>query len=295
MNLVGKILTVFILVMSIFFCALAVAVYATHKNWYDIVMRPREAAAAGKQPGLKFQLEDEQERYDRLKAEKDDLEARLTAERNLAVNALKKLENELVLKNQDLDQLRRDNSVIDQERREALSRLATSEVRLAALRTQVEGNDQDVLGLRNEILKAQKEREHYFNEWVRLTDERNDLSGKLQRLKDYQRTMRQDLDKALAVLRKHDLKPEPDLYRDAAPPVDGLVESTLDGKLIQITLGSDDGLLPKHKLEVYRNARWVGRIEVVSTNPDKAVCQIVPGYQEGHVQRNDVVTSRLLR
>ena len=37
MNLVGKIFIVSILVTSVFFMAVAMAVYATHKNWREAI------------------------------------------------------------------------------------------------------------------------------------------------------------------------------------------------------------------------------------------------------------------
>ena len=48
MNLLGKIFVVLIIVMSLVFMTLALAVYATHKNWKDIVEGPN---------GLKTQLD----------------------------------------------------------------------------------------------------------------------------------------------------------------------------------------------------------------------------------------------
>ena len=104
MNLVGKILTVFIFVMSIFFCAFAVAVYATHKNWREVVMRP-ESGPGGQELGLMYQLKSEQDRYDDLKGKKDDLEARLTAEKDAAVQALSKLDTDFSLLEQENEQL----------------------------------------------------------------------------------------------------------------------------------------------------------------------------------------------
>jgi hypothetical protein len=295
MNLVGKILTVFILVMSIFFCACAVMVYATHKNWREVVMRPRQEAAPGKPAGLMFQLEDEKNHYDKLKAEKDDLDARLTAEKDAAVQALAKLSNEYDQLKIEIAQLKKDRDQSDQERREALAQLANTEQRLAAMRKEIEG-DAQTPGLRKEILQAQTEREQFFNEVVRLTDEKRQAVNELKRLRDYQVVLRQDLDKAVAVLRKFGFQPEPELYRDQPPLVEGYVKAGQDkDNLVEISIGSDEGLLKGHKLEVYRPTGYVGRIEVVKTAVDTAVCQVVPGYQKSRIQPNDLVTSRLLR
>ena len=55
MTLVGKIFTVLILIMSVAFMMLAVTVFATHRNWREVVLRPRDDP---KGPGLKIQCED---------------------------------------------------------------------------------------------------------------------------------------------------------------------------------------------------------------------------------------------
>ncbi len=294
MNLVGKILTVFILVMSIFFCAFAVAVYATHKSWREVVMRPRDQVASGKPAGLMFQLEDERKRSEDLQARKDILEARLTAERDAQVQALTKLNAEFVTMEKELNQLQQERDGIDQERRDALSGLENAEKRLAALRREVEG-DQDNLGLRKRIAQAQKDREQYFNEMVRLADEKYNAINELKRLRDHQQVLRLDLDNALAVLRKKGLKPVPQLYADQPPEVDSKVLATTSKGLVEINIGSDDGLLEGHKLEVYRSTGYVGRIEVVETQFDTAVCQVVPGYLKSRIQKDDLVTSRFFR
>jgi hypothetical protein len=294
MNLVGKILTVFILVMSLVFMAFAMAVYATHTNWYERVMRPREEAGPGKEMGLKYQLEDARKKYEDLQNQKASLEARLTAEKVAAVQALAKLYNEHNLLAAEVDQLRSDLDQSDQERRRAIAGMEENEKRLAALRDEIEGTEQTP-GLRQKRAQAEQQREQYFNEMVRLTNYWHQAVGELKRLRDYQQVLRQDFDKAAEVLRKFELKPEPELYAEQPPPVDGFVQATLGDKLVEINLGSDDGLLPRHMLEIYNSAGYVGRVEVVQTEPDRSVCQIVPGYQKSRVRKDDLVTSRLLR
>jgi hypothetical protein len=240
-----------------------------------------------------YQLEDEQKHRDALAAEKLDLEQRLTAEKNAAAQALAKLSTEYDQLKIEVAQLEKDKDQSDQERRQALAQLDKTNERLTALLKEIDGDDKSP-GLRQKMLQAQMEREQFFNEVLRLDDEKNQAINELKRLRDYQVTLRQDLDKAVAVLRKFDLKPEPELYRDQPPALDGYVLAAGD-KLIEINLGADEGLLKGHKLEVYRPTGYVGRIEVVQTHVDKSVCQVVPGYQKSRIQPNDSVTSRFLR
>ena len=66
MNLVGKILTVLIFVMSLVFMSFTVAVYSTHRNWRDEVMTP--------DTGLKAKLDKSRSRNTQLQDEKLKLE-----------------------------------------------------------------------------------------------------------------------------------------------------------------------------------------------------------------------------
>ena len=72
MNLVGKIFTVLIFVMSITFMTMAIMVYATHKNWRDVVVASKTVT------GLKPQLDTVKKENDDLKSQKEKLEKDLT-------------------------------------------------------------------------------------------------------------------------------------------------------------------------------------------------------------------------
>ena len=71
--------------------------------------------------------------------------------------------------------------------------------------------------------------------------------------------------------------PGPD-YKAVAPNVNGIVEDVVGNDLIDISIGADAGLLKGHQLHVYRigttNA-YLGKVEVVRTNPTTATCKIV--------------------
>ncbi len=61
MNWLGKVFVVLILIMSLMFMALAMVVYATHKNWREVIEGPnglnnRLTAKNGKRTALKAQM-----------------------------------------------------------------------------------------------------------------------------------------------------------------------------------------------------------------------------------------------
>ena len=59
-----------------------------------------------------------------------------------------------------------------------------------------------------------------------------------------------------------------------------MIMATPGAGLVEISIGSDQGLLKGHKLEVYRigggQSTYVGRIEVVKTAPDRGGLQDRP-------------------
>ena len=84
----------------------------------------------------------------------------------------------------------------------------------------------------------------------------------------------------------------------ATPPaVEGVVLAVNADGLVEISIGSDDGLMKGHALEVVRRGSgvsvWLGRVEVTETSPDKAVCKVLPEFLQRPIQRDDRVTSRL--
>ena len=99
-----------------------------------------------------------------------------------------------------------------------------------------------------------------------------------------------------AVIRLQGLKEDPRYYTQA-PIVDGKVTATPGGGLVEISLGEDDGLRKGQRLKVIRRgtgaATYVGEVEVLKTDPDRAVCKADPRTLKSNVQTNDYVTSRL--
>ena len=90
------------------------------------------------------------------------------------------------------------------------------------------------------------------------------------------------------------------------PPVDGLVkvvkiDRTNRPVFVEITIGSDDGLLTGHVLDVIRlgvdgkKPQYLGKIRVTSVGPDVAVCEVLRGDQpaNGIIEVGDNVTTKL--
>ena len=268
---------------------MVLAVYATHTNWREEVLRPREQAAVNKLPGLKFRLEDEKTRNQELKDQLEKLTQEKARELEAKVQALTKLENENSLMKDQINKLQQSVAKYDDSERKAVAALKATQEESAKFREEVEG-------LRSEAEKAQSDRDAHFREVVRLTDEMHQMINDTTELKNRNTTLSADLAKAREVLRHFDLNENTDIS-GAPPRVEGLVAAVMGGGMIEITIGADSGVQKGHKLDVFRvgtaGNKYVGRIEVLKTAPDKSVCKIIPSFQQSEVQKGDRVASKI--
>ncbi len=268
---------------------MVLAIYATHKNWRDVVLTPQEQVTATKPLGLKFVLQEERERNQKLKDELEKLTQEKDRELEAKIQALAKLENENSLMKEQIKELQQSVTKLDDSQRKAVAALKATQEESAKFRTEVEG-------LRGDAEKAQKDRDAHFREVVRITDEMHQMVNDLNELKNRNTTLSADLAKAREVLRHFDLNENTDIL-GVPPRVDGVVLAVLGGGLLEISIGADSGLQKGHKLDVYRVApagnKYVGRIEVLKTAPNKAVCKIDPKFQQSEVQEGDRVASKL--
>ena len=282
MNLVGKIFIVLIFVMSVLFMGFAVAIYASHTNWKTAVDAPGT--------GLKAQLDKEKAKSNDLTSERTRLEEERDKEELAKRKALSSLETERQTLTEQADAATKELTQRTQEVRKATATLAAAHDTLSTLREEVDK-------LRAEIRQEQEEKDNAVSKVVELTDQLHDSANDLKVLQTRNSDLAEEHAGALDVLRKHDLKPDPAVYAAEAAKVDGLVLAVRNTGLIEVSIGEDDGLLVGHTLEVYRTAAsggtYLGKVEVVQVEPDKAACKILPAFQKGTIQKGDRVASKL--
>lgn len=291
MNLVGKIFVMLIFVFSILFMGISIAVYQTHKNWRDVIFRaqPDPTDPVNKPIGLKFQLDEARKKLENLTAERNRLETELQTEKAIRRQVLAKLESELTEVRRERDQLALQEADLRQKASDA-------DANVRKLTQTLDARLMEIDQLRKDIQDALAMRDEKFQKVVELTDQLHQAQGELERLKLQNMMLAQQFAKARNVLMIHDLPLE--LPPDGQPPrLDGVVLASSSNGLVEISLGSDDGLLKGHKLDVYRRhggvSKYLGRIEVLQVLPDKAVAKILPEYRKGTIEREDRVATRL--
>jgi hypothetical protein len=126
---------------------------------------------------------------------------------------------------------------------------------------------------------------------VELTDQIHQAQGEMKRLEERRVQLASQLAQATQVLTAHDLSTDTPV--DGKPPeVRGKVLGVNQDNMIEISLGSDDGLRIGHTLEIFRGSKYLGRIEVLHTTHDRAVGKILAGFKKGAIQKDDDVTTR---
>jgi len=290
MNLVGKILTVLICVMSIVFAWTAVMVYSTHRNYYDVVMRsPTDAAKRGEKPGLKFQLQEEKDRRAELETQLKRLEEKLQQEQEAHDRQIGQLETAV-------DELRRERDARDAQIRERDQQIDGALAAIRVEQTNLNGVEAEVDRLRQEVDKTRKARDAAFRDAVVATDQLHQLTTEQKRLEARLADLTVDATRMRDLLRLSDINPDAD-PASIIPDVNGNVLSAAGDGYLEVSIGADDGLRKGHRLEVSRKTagvnRYLGRVEVVETFPDRAVCKVLPKYRTGEIRKGDSVESRL--
>lgn len=273
MTLIGKIFTMLILVMSILFMALAMMVFATHKNWKEQAAKLSTSLAT-----LTTAKKDADDAIQRLQTEL----AREQAARRQALAALQvrasRSEAALTAKQAELDTLAGAHS-------KATEAAETAQARLTAL----EGETKK---LRDDLRGAQKGRDQLFLSVVDLTDKLNQAESVRQNLDEVNRQATEQMAQMKMVLDRNGLTPDATTVAHIPPKVEGVVIEVGDRDLLEISLGADDGLKVGHSLDVYRGSQYLGRIVIKKTNPDRAVGQVKRELQRGQIKRGDRVTTK---
>jgi hypothetical protein len=273
MNLVGKILTVIILLFSIFFLAVSVTVFQTHRVWRDVAI-----ANKGK-------IEDLQERVKSLQAEIQAGKDRLALEQAARRFALGSLQTKWETSESALQMREQEYQRLLNEAGDLTETVSTTSQTLEATLKQNES-------LRQSLRDAQLARDTVFDQVVVLTDTKNSLEGTSQILRE-----RNDDLNNMYTLAKHWLdRVGIDMHApvDGKPPsVEAQVVSVGAKDLLEISIGSDDGIKQGHTLEVFRGNSYLGRVVVRETWPDRAVVQVIPEFRRGIIKVGDRVATKL--
>lgn len=282
MNLIGKIFVVVIVLMSMLFMVLSMAVYSTHRNWKEAYAKLNTENTALKsqsqKDSSKFQLEIE-EKQRQIGVGEQEI-ARLQSERVA-----------LVARNEDIQTEVND---LKQERRDATAAVASTQANAERL------SEENVV-LQRDIIVAQEASDESFAKTVEATSDLHDSQVKLANAETSVEELTEQVAGMTLAMRENGIDPATRVG-DVKPRVEGyvsLIRRRAGDETIEVTIGSDDGIKPGHTVEVFRSSKnpgqskWLGRAEVLTTNGDRAYARIIPALKKGRIQEGDRVATRL--
>jgi hypothetical protein len=276
MNWLGKVFVVLILLMSVVFMALSMAVYATHKNWKAVA------------DGLQSDLQKAQSEKESLKTAHNRREEELKTETEAAEQQLRKLETERESLAERNVQIQAD---LDQQRQQL------RELQAAVTSTQElnKGLTADVTGLRQQIRTEQQARDAAVNATLTATEELHQVKGEYEAARARTDQLTKQVSGMTYILREKKIDPNTP-PGSVVPAVNGVVREVRrsgGAQLVEVSIGADDGLAAGNTLEVSRGDRYLGRIEILETSPDRSVGRVDRRSQTGQIQEGDRVATRI--
>lgn len=283
MNFVGKMLLIFTMMFSLIFVGLASVVFLTAKNYKAEV----DKLSAEVKKAKEATNATEQQVAAAIAATKAADQKRVEAEKDLngQIETLNDGRNQLESQRKDFDTQRavmQQSMEVAQSERE-LRIQETNVLRDALKKTQVDANKLQMdMTERNAIIAEQ--------------------SKKIAVLDRQGRELRNKLRGAMGYLQKLGYSvSEQELLGISAPPdVPGIITQVdPSNKKAQISLGSDDGILPGHVLQIYRKnpPEFLGELKITIVEPDSAVGEVVGGKTNlgKRMQEGDNVSSTIPR
>jgi hypothetical protein len=152
------------------------------------------------------------------------------------------------------------------------------------------------------IQQKQSEIKDLYNAFLDLTDKLAKAQAALDQANGQSKVLAQSNAELQAALKRLGVENPAVASRVAAPPpgtLRGVVRAATPDGLVEVSVGSDDGLMRGHTMEVYREGatpnatKYLGRIEILSTKADVSVGKILPQYRRGNIEKDDRVATRL--
>lgn len=284
MTFVGKILVIVIMVFALFFLAVSVMVFTTEKNWKD------EAQ------GLKTSIT-------KLQTEKGTAIAALEKTKSDLESAKQEVEEQTRLLQAQLKDLEQQNATKQQLLSEQNNSLATSQQTMQASLREAEARKAETDQLRDTLSEVQQQANQFKLTQTELNDQIRILERQLATATDNNKDLRERVALLGGELRRVGLSDDVNQIKGVSnvtpPEVEGYVKRVDSrNQRVEISIGSDDGLVPGHELELYRTnptPEYLGRIRIESTDADQAVGVVTSGgtVQGKKITEGDIVSSKI--
>jgi len=281
MTFVGKILVIVIMAFALLFLGISTVVFSTSKNWSTAT-----AAEKKKVDELKKKLTDAQAQSEAAKKGLEDAKAAFDEQTKILNNRMSALED---TNKQNLTQI---TAVRGQ--------LVTAQQTAKSTLDEVEAKRQETMLLREQKAAVEKQANEFKLHQADLSDRIRELERQLETATKNNSDLRERVAKFSVLLRQNGLSDDISTIKglESPPPVVGEVKRVdASNRLLEATIGSDDGLVVGHPLYIYRlspRPEYVAKVAVVSVDPDQAVCKVIGNtYQGKKIKEGDIVSSTI--
>src|SRR5271165_3570826 len=281
MTFVGKILVFAIMALSLIFLGISTVVFTTAKNWRDATQEQKKKVS-----DLTKKLNDAQAAVD---ASKKDLAA---AKANF--NALSKNLNNQIQE--------RDAEIANDQKQIARvgGEVATAQMSAKTALEEAEARRKQSIQIRDQKAAVEKQANQFKLKQAELNDRIRELERILETATKHNTDLRERVAKFSALLRQNGLSDDISQIKgmESPPPVVGEVKRVdPSNRRVELSIGSDDGLVVGHELFLFRQTprpEYLGKITIISVDPDQAVGRVNgTTYQGKKIKEGDLVSSTI--
>jgi hypothetical protein len=281
MTFVGKILVIVIMAFSLLFLGISSVVFTTSKNWMTATKEEKQ-----KVDDLKKKLVDAQAVSDSNKKLLDDAKGSFDALAKQLNSRIAALEAENKLNIDSMTSFK--------------AQAAVAETTAKSTLDEVEAKRKETELLRVQKSSVEKQANEFKLHQAELNDKIRELERQLESATKNNSDLRERVARFSVLLRQNGLSDDISRIKgqDSPPPVQGEVKR-IDptNRVLEISIGSDDGLVEGHKLYVYRlspRPEFLGEVMIKTVDPDQAVAKVVGNtFQGKKIREGDIVSSTI--
>jgi len=281
MTFVGKILVIVIMAFALLFLGISTVVFTTATNW-------------------KTETEKQRQRVNDLQKKNND-----------ANELVKKRDGELKKAQLEHDAAKKDLQArvagLEDEIKRLQTDITSTKGTLETAQQNAHTALEEAASLRKEtdLIRGQKSAvEKQANDFkirqTELIDKIRELSRQLETATNNNSDLRDRVSRLGQALRQAGLSDDPKQYqaKGSPPTVQGEVARVdRQNSRVELTIGSDDGLVPGHELFLFRTKpqpQYLGKVKILSVDPDQAVGQVIGTTYHGiKIQEGDHVSTSL--
>jgi hypothetical protein len=281
MTFVGRILVLVIMALALLFLGVTTVVFSTATNWKEETKKQKDVVTKlqGETNTLKSEIEGLQ---------KEKAQAEATYKTNQ-----KQQEDRIAVLQDDVARAQK-------EMTDARTLLATAQQNANTALAEASANREQTLQLREQKTAVEKQANEFKLRQTELNDKIRELTRMLETATNNANDLRDRVARFQTLLRQNGLSDDISTLKgiESPPTVRGEVARVdSQNRSVEITIGSDDGLVPGHELYLYRESprpEYLGKIKIITVDPDQSVGRVIgTTYQGKKIKEGDIVSSTI--